>query len=170
MAFFMNTLRKKMYNFISTRLRPIEAEIQKTQTLTQINHHQTMLALQTIAQQINPDLILDLPQSPTVSGLISADITIIPNYAKRLREDDVFLLSYPRSGNTWTRAICVGILYPPNTVHSLKDLDDYIPDLNTRFPDHDHYSSPRVIKSHQPYHQREGLQNDKLYGKFIYIL
>lgn len=170
MAFLINSIRQKAHNFILARLVPLQTEMKKAQTLNQVNHLQTMQVLQAIAQHLSPDLVKELPQLASVGGVISGDIEVIPNYAKRLREDDVFLLSFPRSGNTWMRAICAGILYPHTTIQSLTDLDDYIPDLNTRFPDHEHYSSPRVVKSHHPYHQREGWQNEKLYGKFIYIL
>lgn len=170
MSFFVKNIREKAHNFVMARLAVLQSELQKTQTQNQINHLQTMQAIEVIAKHLNPHLVAQLPSVDSQIGGMTGDITVSPNYAKRLTADDIFLLSFPRSGNTWMRAIIGGILYPHELFQSLRDLDDYIPDLNTRFPSHGSYSSPRVVKSHQPYHQREGWQNEALYGKFIYIL
>jgi len=170
MAFFIKPIRKKAHEFILARLIPLQKEVQTAQTVAQINHQQTMQVLQAIAKHLNPELLNELPQLTTASHIATGDVVISPNYAKVLTPDDVFLASFPRSGNTWTQVMIAGIVYPPNTVNSLGDLADYIPDPNQRFTIHNRYSTPRVVKTHQPYHQREGSLNEALYGKFIYVM
>lgn len=159
----MNWFKQRVNRFMAGHLSVL-------QTQNQINHVQTMQAIQAIANHLDLLVATQLPTVDSETVGATDDIRLSPNYAKRLSVDDVFLLSFPRSGNTWMRTIVGGILYPHELFQSLRDLDDYIPDLNTRFPSHDNYSKPRVVKSHQPYHQREGWQNPNLYGKFIYIL
>lgn len=39
-----------------------------------------------------------------------------------LNPSDVFLVSYPRSGNTWARAIIANILYPNESLDALNVL------------------------------------------------
>ena len=90
------------------------------------------------------------------------------NYLE-LNENDVFLVSYPRSGNTWVRVILSYILYPERKIESLSELDSLIPDIHRSIPKL-RYSNPRVIKSHQSYDSRHGHQNPNLYKKIIYIV
>lgn len=85
---------------------------------------------------------------------------------------DVFLASYPRSGNTWLRTIAAHLLYPHLDISALADLDQLVPDIHKwiepldKFP----FSQPRVIKTHRPFGYRHEMQNPALYGKFIYIV
>jgi len=88
----------------------------------------------------------------------------------QLKPNDIFIVSYPRSGNTLLRAIVAYILYSDNHIQTLKDLDWLVPDIHRGVPDHHYYSSPRVIKTHRPYHFRHCRQNKSLYSKFIYIV
>ncbi|MEM8907771.1 MAG: sulfotransferase domain-containing protein, partial [Bacteroidota bacterium] len=83
---------------------------------------------------------------------------------------DVFLVSYPRSGNTWCRVILAHLLYPDFTLQTLDGLHAYIPGIyRLIFPDRI-YSQPRIIKTHQAFHQRLGKKDDQLYRKNIYIV
>lgn len=161
MSFLINRIRQKAHDFVMARLNPIQTELAIIQQTLQKNQLQTLQYIQSLAQNVQSVDPLLLPAS---------EMIVVPNYAALLKPSDVFLVSYPRSGNTWMRTIIAGILYPHDLFQSLRDLDDYIPDLNTRFAIHDRYSSPRVIKTHQPYHQREGWTNEQLYHRFIYIL
>lgn len=76
--------------------------------------------------------------------------------------DDTFLVSYPRSGNTWTRFLIANLLYPNRQV-SFATIDELIPDACSqskaglkRIP------RPRLIKTHEYF--------DPRYRKVIYIV
>ena len=76
--------------------------------------------------------------------------------------DDKFLVSFPRSGNTWTRFLVCNLIDPDNPV-TFAQLESripeiyYVPDRRLRaFP------RPRVIKSHECF--------DPRYPRVIYIV
>jgi hypothetical protein len=76
--------------------------------------------------------------------------------------DDTFVVSYPRSGNTWTRFLIANLLFPSESV-TFKNIERLIPDTSSqsnralkRTP------RPRVIKSHQYF--------DPRYPKVLYIV
>src|SRR5215469_14500610 len=82
------------------------------------------------------------------------EITIFP--------DDVFLTSYPRSGNTWTRFLVANLAYPEKDVTFLS-IEKLVPDMYKsadrtlrRLP------RPRILKSHEPF--------DPRYKKVVYIV
>lgn len=80
------------------------------------------------------------------------------------------LVSYPRSGNTWVRNIVAHLLYQHDRVRSLKDLDRLVPDIYVGIPDHNHYSNPRVIKTHRAFSLRHECSNKSLYRRNIYLV
>lgn len=66
--------------------------------------------------------------------------------------DDVFLVSYPKSGNTWTRFLIANLLYPERNP-DFTNINELIPDpeaLSKRRLAR--LQRPRVIKTHQYYH------------------
>jgi hypothetical protein len=76
--------------------------------------------------------------------------------------DDTFLVSFPRSGNTWIRFLVCNLLDPANPV-SFATLESRIPEIYDvpdrilrRFP------RPRIIKSHESF--------DPRYRKVLYIV
>lgn len=76
--------------------------------------------------------------------------------------DDTFLVSYPRSGNTWTRFLIANLVFPDRDV-SFKNLETLIPDSSSqsnralkRTP------RPRIIKTHEYFDHR--------YPRIIYIV
>ena len=76
--------------------------------------------------------------------------------------DDVFIVSYPRSGNTWTRFLIANLIYPQGAI-TFANIERKIPDVykNTRrqllqTP------RPRILKSHEYF--------DPRYKKVIYIV
>ena len=80
----------------------------------------------------------------------------------RVYRDDTFLVSYPRSGNTWTRFLIANMVYPQENV-SFLNIEKLIPDTSSqssrallRTP------RPRIIKTHCYFDHR--------YGKTIYIV
>jgi len=85
---------------------------------------------------------------------IERDITIFP--------DDVFLTSYPRSGNTWTRFLVGNLVYQNEPVTFL-NLERLVPDMYKhsdrtlrRLP------RPRILKSHECF--------DPRYKRIIYVV
>jgi hypothetical protein len=76
--------------------------------------------------------------------------------------DDTFVVSYPRSGNTWTRFLIANLLHPEEPV-TFATIERIVPDSEAQsrrtlrsIP------RPRVIKSHQYFHPR--------FRKVIYIV
>jgi hypothetical protein len=76
--------------------------------------------------------------------------------------DDTFIVSYPRSGNTWTRFLVANLVYPEQPV-TFANIERLIPDCEAmssrcvkRVP------RPRIIKSHEYF--------DPRYRKVIYIV
>jgi hypothetical protein len=76
--------------------------------------------------------------------------------------DDTMVVSYPRSGNTWTRFLVANLLHPSEEV-TFANIETLIPDTSSissrtlkRIP------RPRVIKSHEYFDHR--------YPKVIYIV
>jgi hypothetical protein len=85
---------------------------------------------------------------------IERDITIFP--------DDVFLTSYPRSGNTWTRFLVGNLAYQNEPVTFLT-VERLVPDM---YKSSDrvlrNLARPRIVKSHECF--------DPRYRKVIYIV
>jgi hypothetical protein len=76
--------------------------------------------------------------------------------------DDVFLVSYPKSGNTWTRFLVANLLFPERQV-DFTNINDLTPDpeaLSKRRLAQ--VQRPRIIKSHQYF--------DPRYPRVIYIV
>jgi hypothetical protein len=75
--------------------------------------------------------------------------------------DDVFLVSYPRSGNTWTRFLIGNLLHPEQPV-TFANIESIIPEIYFN-PDRilRRRSRPRLLKSHESF--------QPLYKHLIYI-
>jgi hypothetical protein len=76
--------------------------------------------------------------------------------------DDTFLVSYPKSGNTWTRFLVANLVYPGTTV-DFSNIPILVPDPEglskrqlARLP------RPRILKSHQYF--------DPRYKRVIYVV
>jgi hypothetical protein len=77
-------------------------------------------------------------------------------------QDDVFLTSYPRSGNTWMRFL-VGNLVHPNEPVTFLNLERLLPDMYIHSDrEMRNLPRPRVIKSHECF--------DPRYKRIVYIV
>lgn len=82
------------------------------------------------------------------------DFTIYP--------DDTFIVSYPRSGNTWTRFLLANLLHPQKEV-TFASIEEQVPDAEAQSRVHlRRIPRPRYIKTHQYFHPR--------YKKVVYIV
>ena len=85
-----------------------------------------------------------------------------PGRSLRILPDDVFLVSFPKSGNTWTRFLLANLISPAEPA-TWANIDRLIPCLvATPTRDFQRTSRPRIIKSHGCF--------DPRYPKVIYIV
>lgn len=78
-----------------------------------------------------------------------------------VRPDDTFLTSYPRSGNTWARFILANLLDPEASDYTA--IRRSVPDIyKESVRDIDGRSSPRILKSHEPF--------DPRYPRVVYLV
>ncbi|GAB4134564.1 MAG: sulfotransferase domain-containing protein [Bacteroidia bacterium] len=76
-------------------------------------------------------------------------------------DEDVFLVSFPKSGNTWVRFILARSLYPESEIN-LRNILEYFPAAHrSKAEEIKKVPSPRFIKSHYPFFS--------LYPRSIYI-
>src|SRR2546428_8591396 len=77
-----------------------------------------------------------------------------------VRPNDVFLVSYPRSGNTWIRFL-IGNLVCPDDPVTFANVEQRIPSIYT-YPNRVLRRLPRILKSHEVF--------DPRYPRVIYIV
>jgi hypothetical protein len=69
----------------------------------------------------------------------------------KFTSQDVFLVSYPRSGNTWVRFLIANILKPSDVQIDFHNVHDYVPEIGRNNEIIQNLASPRIIKSHDLY-------------------
>lgn len=85
-----------------------------------------------------------------------------PAKSLRIFPDDVFLVSFPKSGNTWTRFLLSNLVFP-DTPATFANIHILVPvPLTTPRKYFDRMARPRIIKSHTSF--------DPAYPKVIYIV
>jgi len=71
-----------------------------------------------------------------------------PGRSLSILPDDVSLVSFPKSGNTWTRFLLGNLMFP-DTPATFANIHRLIPDpTGTSKKDFDQMPRPRIIKSH----------------------
>jgi Sulfotransferase domain len=76
--------------------------------------------------------------------------------------DDVFIISYPKSGNTWIRFLVANLAYPEKHP-DFSNINELIPDPEALSKRHlERMPRPRLIKSHQYF--------DPRYPRVIYVV
>lgn len=86
----------------------------------------------------------------------------IAGHTLAVRPDDTFVVSYPRSGNTWTRFLIANLLYPEQPATFL-NIGRLVPDAEVQSSRYMRgIPSPRMIKSHTYF--------DPRYPRVIYIV
>lgn len=103
-------------------------------------------------------------------GLTRLNKIIESDYPKHYKptENDVHLVSFPRSGNTWMRVILAEILYGKSG-DGLDDLQYFIPDNQVRFNLNRLVDSEfHVVKSHYPLNYSDS--KTKKYNRVIYLI
>jgi hypothetical protein len=79
-----------------------------------------------------------------------------------VRPDDTFVVSYPRSGNTWTRFLVANLLHPEEAT-TFANIERLVPDAEAQSSRYMRgLPSPRTIKSHSYF--------DPRYPRVIYIV
>lgn len=96
-------------------------------------------------------------------------VTRIRSYLARktsyalISPQDVFLVSYPKSGNTWARFLFANLLKSdPNELITFQNVHDYCPELIRNDDLIRRMTPPRLIKSHEPF--------NPLFPKVIYLV
>jgi len=85
-----------------------------------------------------------------------------PGRSLLILPDDIFLVSFPKSGNTWARFLLANLLYPEQSA-TFANLHRLIPDpMATSKRDFDRMRRPRIIKSHGCFDHR--------YRRVVYIV
>lgn len=84
---------------------------------------------------------------------------------------DIYIVSYPRSGNTWMRVMMAELLYG-DSGESIKDLQFYVPDIHVATKRKDVIQFPvHAVKSHLPLKVRgPDAREVKHYKQVIYII
>ncbi len=91
-------------------------------------------------------------------------------FRSSLRQDDVLLVGYPRSGTTWLAFMLANAIKPdPHEELSLKTFGRYVPDANDLYfwgkgslDELERLPSPRLIRLHAPY--------DPAFPRVVYVV
>jgi len=87
----------------------------------------------------------------------------VQHYMNTIHEDDVFIVSYPKSGNTWVRFIIANLTTRCEQEISFRNIEQYVPNIHKSADYINSMSSGRrFIKSHYPLYNK--------YPKMIYII
>lgn len=80
---------------------------------------------------------------------------------KKINPDDTFIVSFPKSGNTWMRFLLAYLITGKEKI-SFREIDSIVPDIYTARRQADEMQPPRFLKAHDPFFD--------YYPKCIYIV
>lgn len=94
--------------------------------------------------------------SRLVGGANGANHAPSANTPPPIHDDDLFLVSYPKSGNTWMRFLLANLLRSQAAAASDEPIDfhsavRYVPEYELHTDEVNAAERPRVLKSHTPY-------------------
>ena len=82
--------------------------------------------------------------------------------SNRFSDQDILLISYPRSGNTWLRFLIANVLKSDGDEINFHNLHEYVPELGRNTEIIDSKNPPRIIKTH-------ALHKDK-FPRVVYLV
>jgi hypothetical protein len=101
----------------------------------------------------NNDTLLAIPKKAKASS---------PWLPRTIHNDDIFITSYPKSGNTWLRFLLANILKRNDEEIDFHTVHEYIPEVGKQEEIIKALKRPRIMKSHAPYVSE--------YPKVIYLI
>jgi hypothetical protein len=67
-----------------------------------------------------------------------------------VRESDIFIVSYPKSGNTWVRFIIANLLQQDSVIN-FRNIEKIVPDIHKSLKEIPSMKDVRIMKYHQPF-------------------
>ena len=107
-----------------------------------------------------------LPSANFISNKNSSKISVKDQKSSRwvpgkLYPDDVFIVSFPKSGNTWLRFLIANLLKQEEEIN-FHTVHNYVPEVGKQEEIIETLERPRIMKSHAPYIRE--------YSKVIYLI
>lgn len=105
-----------------------------------------------LSQRFTRRLVINLPQpvSNRLAKLGSTTTLQLLHGIDQILQDDIYVASYPRSGNTWTRFILAYLIHGTNDTLDSRSIDTIVPDVYYSVNRINQQTSRRLIKIHEP--------------------
>jgi tetratricopeptide (TPR) repeat protein len=100
-----------------------------------------------LLDELNSSIYIDFREKITPNNSIKEQKSSIW-LPKRIYPDDVFIVSYPKSGNTWLRFLLANLVKLPGEEIDFHTVHKYIPEVGEEEGDSVKLIRPRMMKSH----------------------